>query len=229
MNGAHDLGGMHGFGPVPKPEDGKPFPSEAARRMFAVGQATGALGLWNIDIARGISEDIPPGVYLNSLYHEVSLRRVERLAVGHGLISAEEVEAGKALTEFPAKAVTPLRPENLEDFYTRKYSYERPAPAVAKFAPGDTVRFRLSNPRGHTRLPRYARGHQGVVERIHGSFIFPDSRSKGQGEDPQWLYAVRISLGDLTKDGVGPKDALILDAWEPYLELLHGQPKIDER
>ena len=28
----------------------------------------------------------------------------------------------------------------------------------------------------------------GVVERVHGGFVFPDSNAHGQGENPQWCY-----------------------------------------
>ena len=67
---------------------------------------------------------------------------------------------------------------------------EREAPRPARFAVGDRVRTRVINPRGHTRLPRYARGRAGVVERVHGCHVFPDSNAHGRGEDPQWLYSV---------------------------------------
>ena len=83
---------------------------------------------------------------------------------------------------------------------------EREAPRPARFAVGDRVRTRVINPRGHTRLPRYARGRVGVVERVHGCHVFPDSNAHGRGEDPQWLYCVRLD------------DAVSFDAFEPYLE-----------
>ena len=56
MNGAHDLGGMHGLGPIdPEPESQEPvFHADWERRVFglALGGSTGALGRWNIDKAR---------------------------------------------------------------------------------------------------------------------------------------------------------------------------------
>ena len=68
--------------------------------------------------------------------------------------------------------------------------FGRPAPAPAKFKTGDRVRAKNIHPATHTRLPRYVRGHVGVVERDHGCQVFPDTARDGAGENPQWLYTV---------------------------------------
>ena len=52
------------------------------------------------------------------------------------------------------------------------------------------MRAKNINPVTHTRLPRYVRGHVGVVELDHGCQVFPDSAATGAGENPQWLYTV---------------------------------------
>ena len=54
MNGAHDLGGMHGLGPInPEPEAQEPvFHAAWERRMFGLMLAAGFLGQWNIDKSR---------------------------------------------------------------------------------------------------------------------------------------------------------------------------------
>ena len=67
--------------------------------------------------------------------------------------------------------------------------FGRPAPAAAKFKPGDRVRARNIHPEGHTRLPRYVRGHVGVVERDRGCHVFPDRAAMGRRKS-QWLYTV---------------------------------------
>ena len=83
---------------------------------------------------------------------------------------------------------------------------------------GDAVRTRIMHPTGHTRLPRYARGKAGVIERVHGAHVFPDSNAHGQGENPQWLYTVRFAA----RGAVGRRRPIPLsvsiDCWEPYLE-----------
>ena len=83
---------------------------------------------------------------------------------------------------------------------------------------GDRVRTRNLNPRGHTRLPRYARDKTGVIERVHGAFVFPDTNAHGAGEHPQWLYTVRFSGPELWGEEADPTIAVSVDAWESYLE-----------
>ena len=64
MNGAHDLGGMHGFGPVDIERDEPVFHHEWERRAFALTLASGFLGKWNIDMSRYARELMPPAEYL---------------------------------------------------------------------------------------------------------------------------------------------------------------------
>ena len=47
MNGVHDMGGMHGFGPVEPEPDEPVFHAEWERRAFALTLAMGATGQWN--------------------------------------------------------------------------------------------------------------------------------------------------------------------------------------
>ncbi|MDX1400357.1 MAG: nitrile hydratase subunit beta, partial [Kiloniellales bacterium] len=50
MNGPHDLGGLHGLGPV-APERNEPLFHQAwERRVFALTLAMGARGDWTIDM-----------------------------------------------------------------------------------------------------------------------------------------------------------------------------------
>ena len=96
--------------------------------------------------------------------------------------------------------------------------YDRPVDAPARFAVGDAVRTRVLHPRGHTRLPRYARGKLGEVADVHGAHVFPDANSAGDGEQPQWLYTVRFAgrelWGDAAEDGL----TVAIEAWESYLD-----------
>ena len=93
MNGAHDLGGMHGFGPV-NPEKGEPvFHEEWEGRAFALTLAMGAWGKWNIDMGRYAREQMPPAEYLATSYYEHWLFGLEKLAVEHGFLTRHEIEA----------------------------------------------------------------------------------------------------------------------------------------
>ena len=96
MNGAHDMGGMDGFGPI-NPEPNEPvFHGEWEKRVFAMTVATGFLGHWNIDMGRQAREQVDPAEYLRSSYYEKWLHGLETLLVEKGLITAEELATRKA-------------------------------------------------------------------------------------------------------------------------------------
>ncbi len=60
MNGIHDLGGMHGFGPV-VPEAHEPvFHAGWEGTVFALVNAMGAWRRWSIDASRFAKEVMPP-------------------------------------------------------------------------------------------------------------------------------------------------------------------------
>lgn len=86
------------------------------------------------------------------------------------------------------------------------------------FKPGDRVRARNINPAGHTRLPRYVRGKEGVVERDNGVFHLPDARVDGRGDQPQHNYSVRFSAQELWGAAAPATDSLNIDLWEDYLD-----------
>jgi nitrile hydratase len=88
----------------------------------------------------------------------------------------------------------------------------------ARFTAGDAVATRNLNPLGHTRLPRYARGRRGVVDRDHGVFIFPDAAAAGLGKQPQRLYSVRFTARELWGDSAPERDVVYIDLFESYLE-----------
>ena len=91
--------------------------------------------------------------------------------------------------------------------------------AVApKFQAGQRVRARNIHPRTHTRLPRYARGKVGVIERDHGVFVFPDTNAQGLGEKPQHVYSVRFTARELWGEQAKPKDTVVVALWDDHLE-----------
>src|SRR5262245_30623868 len=98
MNGGHDIGGMHGFGPInPEPEaDESVFHAEWEKRVFGLRLAAGALGKFNIDMGRYARERQHPAEYLRHTYFENWLAGLEKLLVETGLVTAEELVTGKA-------------------------------------------------------------------------------------------------------------------------------------
>jgi nitrile hydratase len=93
MNGIHDMGGMHGMGPV-NPETGEPiFKAPWERRMFAVLMATFTSGVYNVHEFRHTMERMAPADYLNASYFEKWLYTLEGLLIEKGEIERTELEA----------------------------------------------------------------------------------------------------------------------------------------
>ena len=111
-----------------------------------------------------------------------------------------------------------LFPAEVDRVLSRGTAFAREPQAPAQFKPGDRVRARNMHPSGHTRLPRYVRGHVGIIERVRGCHVFPDSNASGLGENPQWLYCVAFDGRELWGPDGDPKLKVSIDAWEPYLE-----------
>jgi len=217
MNGVHDMGGMDGFGKV-EPEPNEPvFHEPWEGRVMAMNRAMGATGMWNIDVGRFSRETLPPHVYLASSYYRKWFLGLEQMLLDRGLVDADEIAAGHALR--PGK---PLKRGKFDlaavDRVMTRGSFSRPAQAAARFKPGDRVRAKNIHPVSHTRLPRYVRGHVGVVERLHGSHVFPDTVVAGQGESPQWLYTVCFDSRELWGPDADPTVKVSIDAFEPYLD-----------
>jgi nitrile hydratase len=94
----------------------------------------------------------------------------------------------------------------------------RDVPAIARFQTGQSVRVRNMNPAGPTRLPRYARGKTGTIERDYGVFVFPDTNGLFLGEKSQHLYSVRFSARELWGDQAAAQDTVYVDMWDDYLD-----------
>jgi nitrile hydratase len=212
LNGIHDMGGMHGFGPV-EPEPNEPvFHDIWEGRLFAIRGQLGQYG--NIDYRRSLIEQIPPARYLAASYYERWLDSVLPYCEQKGLINAQEraaVDEGRSEPDAGHKRVEPAPPSPYKD-------YARPIASAPLYTVGHAVRARNIHPAGHTRLPRYARGKAGVIIADHGGFVFPDTNARNEGECPTRLYTVRFTARELWGMDAHAKDTVSLDLWEPYLE-----------
>ena len=217
MDGIHDMGGMDGFGKVESEPNEPVFHEDWEGRVLAMNRVMGGAGLWNIDMGRYGIEMLPPHVYLASSYYRKWFLRLERMLIQHGLIDADEIAAGHSLRPGKSLKRGTFTVADVEPAL-RRGAFGRPATAEALFKPGDTVRAKNIHPKSHTRLPRYVRGHLGVVERLHGVHVFPDAVVLGQGEDPQWLYTVCFEARELWGPDGDPAMKVSIDAFEPYLE-----------
>jgi nitrile hydratase beta subunit len=217
MNGVHDMGGMHGMGPVVAEPDEPVFHEKWEGRVFALNRATAALGKWNIDASRHSRERIPPAEYLRMSYYEKWLAGLLMLVEEHGLASREELASGQPAPG-TTKATPPLTAAQVPAIVTDRGRFDRPVNTPPRFAAGQVVRAKKINPTGHTRLPRYARGNLGIVDRMHGAHVFPDNNAHFEGERPQYLYSVRFSARELWGEAAAARDAVYIDLWEDYLD-----------
>jgi nitrile hydratase len=226
MNGIHDMGGMHGFGPVIVEENEPVFHAPWEKGVFAGFAQLAAQGLFNLDEFRHAIERMGNAHYLESSYYEHWLGAFETLLTEKGIIDKNELQKRASQLSEDPNAIPRPQPEGdqklaplMKVMIQQGGSTAREASGPPRFKVGDQVVTRVMNPRGHTRLPRYVRGKRGVVEIVHGSFVFPDTNSRLEGEKPQYVYAVRFDPDEVWGEHAdGVKGTIYVDLWEEYLE-----------
>ena len=217
MNSVHDMGGMQGFGPI-RPEKTEPvFHARWEGRLQAIWSALGTWGKWNGDFGRQTREFLPPAEYLAFTYFQLRYAQVVELLAGSGMATRAEIETGRPV-KGTLKAVPPLTADRVAAWFAKGNPKRRDVAVSPKFFSGQRVRARNINPPTHTRLPRYARGKLGIIERDHGVFVFPDSNAQGLGEKPQHVYSVRFAARELWGEQARPTDSVIVAMWDDYLE-----------
>jgi nitrile hydratase subunit beta len=201
-----DLGGQDVPGSIVQEPEGEYFHASWEPRVMAMVVATGPTGMSNIDMNRSARETLPN--YRDLSYYEVWLAALEKLALQRGVLS-----------DAPPTPKQMLRAETAIAAIRRGFPVSRPATRPALFSVGDRVRTAFAPVQHHTRLPAYARDKSGVIERVHGVHIFPDTNAHGLGESPQWLYTVAFDAQELWGDSArSPHSIVSVDAFEPYLE-----------
>src|SRR5437588_10906419 len=145
MNGVHDMGGMHGFGPVLHDEEASPFHAPWEGRVFGMMTAlTRGRHTFNLDEMRRAVESIPPAQYLASVYYALRLAALRILLVAKGGVTASEIDAMvHKLGREPERVRTPAR---------------RDDPALAAAIPAEVQR-PPKQPR-QAIAPRFRPGHR---------------------------------------------------------------------
>ena len=209
------MGGMDGFGKVEPEPDEPVFHAPWEGRVLAMQRAMGYAGLWNLDISRAAQESLPPLTYLGVSYYKRWQLGLERLLQKYAPVDAKELRKGPRVAARASRCASSPPRTCLRRSSARLMGESR---APARFAIGERVRARNIHPPTHTRLPRYARGHVGVIERIHGAHVFPDSVVLGRGDDPQWLYTLVFDGRELWGEDTDPTLKVSIEAFELYLE-----------
>jgi nitrile hydratase len=215
MNGVHDMGGMHGFGPIDI-HDSAPYHDDWEIRMRAITNVCAAKGyVPSDDMFRRAIEEMPAAHYLRSSYFERWEYAAEQVLIERGILTRDELDA-RCVELFPGTVVQAVSAPRFENAL---------APVVVdatgatqRFEVGDRVRVRNDHPKGHTRSPRYLRGKTGVIQRCHGHEIYPDSNSEYLADQPQVVYSVRFDGREIWESSAEPATLLSIDLWDSYLD-----------
>lgn len=219
MNGVHDLGGMDNFGPIVR-EQGEPvFHEDWERQIFTLTIAMMATGYFKIDEIRRTAELIPPAQYLSVTYYEKWLLALENILPEKDVLTREEIESGESLRQGAGTVLPSISKENIQYAMTNPLPVNLDIDLDAKFKVGDQIIAKNINPFHHTRLPRYIRGKQGIIEQDHGVFLLPDTNAHGGPDKPQHVYNVRFSAKELWGDDAHPKDSIYIDLFDDYMDL----------
>jgi nitrile hydratase len=211
------MGGMQDMGRIQYEQNEPVFHAPWEGRVFAMVLAAAAWRKWSLDAFRHQMERIPAADYLRISYYEKWLAAVTERLIESGLISRHELESGRPAPG--SSKATPALTADQVPFMLRSGALASRAVEVApRFHPGQRVRTSNIHPAGHTRLPRYARDKQGVIERNHGVYVFPDTTAHSLGEEPQHVYSVRFTARELWGSEASPRDTVNIDLWDNYLE-----------
>lgn len=211
MDGIHDVGGMHGFGPATWPGADVALPNDWDARAFALAVASAPR---STHAFRHTIEQIGHARYLQASYYEKWLYEAEQALVETGALTHEEVDAWAARLaagEPAPRTADPARTASLLGELAE--SHPMPPAAAPAFGVGDRVRVVRMRPAGHTRCPRYLRGATGMIVAVRGDDGVPDV----DNAEREAVYAVRFRARDLWGDDVD-EHAVLADLWERYLE-----------
>lgn len=226
MNGIHDMGGLHGFGPVEIEKDEPVFHSRWEARVFAMTQVLDTRGIYNLDEHRHEIELMDTPSYLLDGYYGRWLFAMESILNRKHILHRSEVDRRvealeEGRTDEAPKAEGrnwPLAPEQVIRWGA--WRHEADASLKPKFSVGDRVRVRNLHPEGHTRLTAYIRGKVGTVSIVNAqAWVLPDTRAHNAGENLQPVYNVDFSASEVWGPQAEENTIMKVDLMEDYLEL----------
>jgi nitrile hydratase subunit beta len=211
MNGVHDMGGMQDMGPVLIEKNEPVFHANWERRIFALFNAVD----FQWPMLRFQIESIPAADYLRMSYYERWAAALGPLVTHSGMVTQSEIASGKAAgptnNKWHVLSAAEIATWNIPD------AHASAKPAVpARYHSGQRVRARNINPPSHTRLPRYARGKVGTIEREAGVEAVQDTDVLGPKR--QHVYTVRFTARELWGERAHRLDSVCVAVWEGYLE-----------
>mgnify|MGYP006276229635 CR=1 FL=1 len=228
MRRPHDVGGLEGFGPIVNDQgDYHPFKEEWQRRMFGITMMAIGKGLVpSVDEFRWGVEQQTPEEYFRQSYFERWIDPVQRALFHNGELAPGELE--RRTQEMAAgapvpRAEDPAFADGFVQFCLTCGPFSKPpVPEEARFQVGQRVRVKDVEAPAHTRLPHYARGKTGVIERIQDLSVLPDVRATRNGEIWEHVYMIVFDAQEVFGSRAEPGQQLTLDVWESYIEPLEA-------
>jgi nitrile hydratase beta subunit len=228
MNGIHDMGGLHGFGPVnhisgKTPED-PVFHSEWESRVFCITQVIDTQGIWNLDEHRHEIELMNAADYINDGYYGRWLFAME------SLLNKKNILAHTEVSQRIAEMMADLRSYSKPTMNNRDWPLTDEAKVpwgacrheltiVPAYLQGQSVRVRNIHPPGHTRVTSYTRGKVGTVDMVNAqAWVLPDTRAHNKGENLQAVYTIKFSAQTLWGPQAESNQFLYIDLSEDHIE-----------
>ncbi len=112
MDGIHDLGGRHGFGPVDRHGEDEAFHESWEERVLGIVRGMSRPADWSIDWFRHCRELIDPADYLTRPYYDQWLQTYAAMMVNSGVATVGELASGKSDRANPGPA-PPMPPESV--------------------------------------------------------------------------------------------------------------------
>lgn len=218
MDGIADMGGTSGWGPASRPGPGHAvFAERWEGRAFALSVLTPQVSGQNLDAFRHALERLDRTAYLDDGYYGRWLNGAELMLVESGILAPGAIDARARRLAGEDVEEPPIPEPDKPDYASTAPGSLRTVDVALAFAVGDEVRARRTPSAGHTRLPRYVRGHIGVIELVQPAALLPDTHAHFQGENPQHVYTVRFDSHELW--GAGAETfTLTIEMFESYLE-----------
>jgi nitrile hydratase beta subunit len=220
MDGVHDMGGMHGFGPVVESGAELAYHERWEPRVFAIQMLVGLEGLGAGPGGRPVREEMDPAQYLAASYYERWLFSAEQRLLRKGTITPGEVDG--VMERLDGGELMPVHhdpsmAERIVANLRAAYPMDAP-PRRVRFSCGQRVRVKRMHPTGHTRCPRYVRGAVGAIESVRGADRLPDRAVYGEKVTPEPVYSVAFRSQELWGPGAETPWTVLLDLWDSYLD-----------
>ncbi|GEL20862.1 nitrile hydratase subunit beta [Pseudonocardia asaccharolytica] len=219
MDGIADMGGTDGWGEVAPPAHDEPvFAEPWEGRAFALTLLTmGRVSGQNLDAFRHALERLDRPAYLDDGYYGRWLNAAELMLTDSAILAPGAIDARAERLRGEDVPEPPIPEPNKPDYAPTAAGSLRTVEEAPRFAVGGRVRARSTPSPGHTRLPRYIRGHVGTVEIIQPAALLPDTHAHFKGENSQHVYSVRFDSHELWGPDAEPF-ALTIEMFDSYLE-----------